>query len=183
MCRTLVFKQKPANAEKYHNNQITWTKNIANEQDVCTRRCNITYRNMGLFSSLFMIIASNIGPSRITNSIIRCINMSRFLQSKQKQHILPLPFPKGAGRPANQHRPSQHNTQTAGTMTLPYHQASYKTYYHSSRKWSLVHSVYYFWHKTFPLPCSDCLETTIFRNKTPCGLVDVHPQFVRLNYL
>ena len=29
--------------------------------------------NSGLFNSLFIIIASNIGPSRITNSMVRWI--------------------------------------------------------------------------------------------------------------
>ena len=38
--------------------------------------------NMGLLISLFIIIASNIGPSRTTNSIIRCIRASKFLQQQ-----------------------------------------------------------------------------------------------------
>lgn len=38
--------------------------------------------NIGLLISLFIIIASNIGPSRTTNSIIRCIRASKFLQQQ-----------------------------------------------------------------------------------------------------
>lgn len=41
-----------------------------------------TYLYMGLLISLFIIIASNMGPSRTTNSIIRWIRESKFLQEK-----------------------------------------------------------------------------------------------------
>lgn len=45
--------------------------------------CNKAHLYKGLLISLFMIMASNIGPSRTTNSIIRWIRESKFLQ---KQH-------------------------------------------------------------------------------------------------
>lgn len=41
--------------------------------------------NCGFLSSLFMIMASNMGPSRTTNSIMRWIRISRFLWRDQKQ--------------------------------------------------------------------------------------------------
>ena len=47
-----------------------------------------THLNMGFLSSLFMIIASNMGPSRTTNSIIRWITQSRFLWRQNTQHAL-----------------------------------------------------------------------------------------------
>lgn len=37
---------------------------------------------MGLLISRFMIMASNIGPSRTTNSIIRWMRESKFLQER-----------------------------------------------------------------------------------------------------
>lgn len=40
--------------------------------------------NCGFLSSLFMIMASNMGPSRTTNSIMRWIRISRFLWRDQK---------------------------------------------------------------------------------------------------
>lgn len=44
--------------------------------------CSCTDLYMGLLISLFMIMASNIGPSRTTNSIIRWMRESKFLQEK-----------------------------------------------------------------------------------------------------
>jgi hypothetical protein len=43
---------------------------------LCTPFTNVTYWNLGLWNSLFIITASNIGPSRTINSIILWIRRS-----------------------------------------------------------------------------------------------------------
>ena len=68
ICTILICKQS-FHLQKYFNKNNTYTNENVN-----------FYLNIGLLISLFIIIASNIGPSLITNSIIRCINISKFLQ-------------------------------------------------------------------------------------------------------
>lgn len=74
MCWALVLKQKPEEKVEYMN------------RGTCINRGYYTFRStylyMGLLISLFIIIASNMGPSRTTNSIIRWIRESKFLQEK-----------------------------------------------------------------------------------------------------
>ncbi len=48
------------------------------------------YLNFGLDISLFMIMASNIGPSRIMNSIILCINCNTSLSLGNTTFIIEL---------------------------------------------------------------------------------------------
>lgn len=52
-------------------------------------RMNV-YRNVGLSISLLIIIASNIGPSRITNSIIRWISANSGLKANTKEIVCPV---------------------------------------------------------------------------------------------
>ena len=52
----------------------------------CIKEFPTLYLYIGLFNSLFMIMASNIGPSRTTNSTIRCTRHSRFLLELHGYH-------------------------------------------------------------------------------------------------
>lgn len=50
------------------------------------RRCEVTCLKFGFSISRLMIIASNNGPSRTTNSIIRWINVNNGLKQKGKEN-------------------------------------------------------------------------------------------------